>query len=242
MRARRDPTNDSRLEVAAEAVRKADERATAGLLALEMIHEIKNPLEALGHLTYLALHEADDPERVRKYMRLAEEQMSLLRAVATQTLGFARSTPARREIESAALVQAALRIHQRALEAKQIHLVTRFPPDIVAKVYPSEILQVLSNLIVNALEALPPAGNLHLRVRKAQGKVYFLIADSGHGIPPEHVDLLFQPFFTTKEDRGNGLGLALSKKIVERHGGKIRIRSSVRPGKSGTIFRISLAA
>ncbi len=231
---------DPRLELAAAAVRKAEERATAGQLALEVIHEIKNPLEALGHLIYLALQDADSPEAVQKYMSLAEEQMNLLRDVASQTLGFARSAKDAREVEGAALAQAALRIHQRTLDAKQIHLITHFPPGAVAKVYPSEMLQVLSNLIVNALDALPPAGRLQLRVRKAGGEIHFVIADNGHGIPHEHVERLFQPFFTTKDDRGNGLGLALSKGIVERHGGKIRIRSSVRPGRSGTIFRVSL--
>ena len=234
--------NDPRLELAAEAVRKAEERAISGQLALEMIHEIKNPLEALGHLTFLTLEEADCPETVRKYMRLAEEQMNLLRDVASQTLGFARSSQMPRQVEGAALARAALRIHQRALDAKGIHLVTQFVPDVVAKVYPSEILQVLSNLIVNALDALPHAGKLHLRVSRTHGKLHFLVADSGHGIPAEHVSRLFQPFFTTKEINGNGLGLALSKRIVDRHGGKIRIRSSVRPGRSGTIFRISLPA
>ncbi len=233
---------DPLLERAAEAVRKAEERATAGQFALEMIHEIKNPLEALGHLTYLTLAEADCPEKVREYMVLAEEQMSLLRDVASQTLGFARSSQMPRQVEVASLAEAALRIHQRALDAKGIHLLTRFDPDAVAKVYPSEILQVLSNLLVNALDALPRAGKLHFRVSKSHGRVHFLVADNGHGIPAEHVGRLFQPFFTTKESRGNGLGLALSRRIVERHGGAIRIRSSVRPGRSGTIFRVSLPA
>ncbi len=237
-----DKVQDPRLELAQEAIRRAEEKATAGQLALEMIHEIKNPLEALGHLTYLTEKEANSPEKVLEYMALAEEQMSLLRNIASQTLGFARSSQTPREIKAATLAEAALRIHQRALEGKGIHLVTRYAPDAIAKVFPSEILQVLSNLIVNALEALPAAGSLHLRVRKAGNSINFVIADSGYGIAPEHVGSLFQPFFTTKEGSGNGLGLALSKKIIERHGGKIRIRSSIRPGKSGTTFRISLPA
>ena len=233
---------DPRLEVAAEAVRKAEERATAGQLALEMMHEIKNPLEALGHLSYLTLQEADCPGNVRKYMRLAEEQMELLREVASQTLGFARSCPNPRPTQGAALANAALRIHQRALDAKQIRLVTRFAPDVVAKVHPSEILQVFSNLIANALDALPQAGSLHLRLRKSKGQVHFLIADRGHGIPRDQINRLFQPYFTTKGGRGNGLGLALSRRIIQQHGGKILVRSSGCPGKSGTMFRISLPA
>jgi signal transduction histidine kinase len=102
------------------------------------------------------------------------------------------------------------------------------------------MLQVVSNLIVNALDALPAEGILRLRVRKRKNEVDFMIADNGHGIAIQHKEALFQPFFTTKIDKGTGLGLALSKRIIERHNGRIRVRSSVRPGKSGTAFKISL--
>lgn len=232
--------NDARLAIAAEAVRKAEERATSGLLALETIHEIKNPLEALGHLTYLTLEDADNPESVRAYMRLAQEQMALLRHIASETLGFARSTRSPVATKGVTLARAALRIHQRTIDSKRIHLVTRVSPDVTAQVYPSELLQVLSNLIVNALDALAPQGTLHLRISQRHDRVHFLIADSGHGIPVEHRKQMFQPFFSTKEALGNGLGLALSKRIIDRHGGTIRFRSSVSAGKSGTTFRISL--
>ena len=119
-------------------------------------------------------------------------------------------------------------------------LIRRFPADITADVYVTEILQVISNLLANALDALPENGVLKIRLRKSQSHIHLLIADNGHGIPEEHRDKIFKPFFTTKEDRGNGLGLALSKEIVERHRGKIRVRSSVRPDRRGTTFRISL--
>ena len=230
------------LSVAAEAVRMAEQRAAAGQLALEMMHEIKNPLETLGHLTYLALAEAEDPESVRRYMRLAEEQMDLLRQAASQTLGFARNSHSPRSIQAVALAEAALRIHRRTIDAKCIHLVKDLPKDVIATVHTGEMLQVLSNLIVNALDALPPSGTLTLRIAQRDGRIHFMIADNGHGIQAEHMQRIFEPFFTTKEEQGNGLGLALSKKIVERHRGTIRIRSSVRPGRSGTVFRISLPA
>lgn len=87
---------------------------------------------------------------------------------------------------------------------------------------------------------MPPAGTIYICLRKRQDEVQLLIADNGHGIPPEHGDEVFRPFFTTKQDRGTGLGLAVSQKIVGRHRGTIKMRSSVRPGKSGTLFKISL--
>jgi signal transduction histidine kinase len=232
----------AKLALLSEALRKADERATAGQLALEMIHEIRNPLEALANLIYLANLEAGNCEPVRKYLNLAEEQMATVNQIANQTLSFAKPARSAHPSNLVGVAEAALRIHQRTIQAKKVHLVKDLPEELVAEVHMSEILQVFSNVIVNALDALPPEGTLRLRLRKRQDQVQFLIADNGHGIPKEHAQNIFQPFFTTKEERGIGLGLVLSKNIVERHRGKIRIRSSVRPGKSGTVFKISLPA
>jgi signal transduction histidine kinase len=232
--------SEQRLAVATEALRRAEERAIAGRLALEIMHEVKNPLEALGHLTYLALQDADDPVKVRKYLLLAEEQMANLAHIARQTLSFAQQTERPRAVDLVHVTEAALRIHQRQIEERRIHLVRDLPEGAVAEVFTGEMLQVVSNLIVNALDALPAEGTLRLRVRKRKNEVDFVIADNGHGISPQHSGAIFQPFFTTKGNKGTGLGLALSKRIIERHHGRIRMRSSIRTGKSGTAFKISL--
>ncbi|HMH12316.1 MAG TPA: HAMP domain-containing sensor histidine kinase [Edaphobacter sp.] len=230
------------LASAIEALRIAEERALEGQLALEIMHEIKNPIEALGHLTYLADIEADKPNKVREYMRLADEQMSTIRRIVKQTLGFAKASDTPQPMELVVLTEAALRIHQRTIQEKNVRLIKDLPEGAVAHVYKGEILQVISNLIVNAIDALPDDGILCLRLRKRGNEVQLLVADNGHGIPHEHCDKIFKPFFTTKEDRGTGLGLALSKRIIDRHRGRIRMRSSIRPGRSGTAFRISLPA
>src|SRR5271170_4200336 len=93
---------EAKLAIATEALRKAEERATAGQLALEVMHEIQNPLQAMQHLAYLTLQEADSPAKVRLYMGLAEEQLTTLAHITTQTLGFARSSQARQPIDLAA--------------------------------------------------------------------------------------------------------------------------------------------
>jgi signal transduction histidine kinase len=229
-----------RLASTIEALRVVEERAVAGRLALEVMHEIKNPLEALGHLTFLAAKEADHPEKVRMYMSLAEEQMATLTHIASQTLGIARASSIPKPIDLVVLTEAALRIHQRTIESKRVHLVKDLPGGMVVPVYTGEMLQVLSNVIVNALDALPFGGTLSVRLRKRGSEVQFVIADNGHGIPAADQGNIFEPFFTTKEERGNGLGLSLTKQIIERHRGKIFVRSSIRPGKSGTIFKISV--
>ena len=168
--------------------------------------------------------------------------MAIVHEIAGQTLGFTRDVPTLKNTDLSVLVEAAVRVNHRRVEAQTVNLVRDLPKGIAAHVKSSEILQAISNLLGNALDALPAKGTISLRLRKRNNGVQILIADNGHGIPAEHLSRLFEPFFTTKEDRGTGLGLALTKKIVERHGGKICVRSSVVPQRSGTTFRISLPA
>jgi signal transduction histidine kinase len=231
---------EKKLALSGEALCKAEERAAAGQYALELMHEIRNPLEALGYLTYLAYEEADNPDEVRNYMRQAEEQTTTLSRMTSETLGFAKSLSSARPMDLVCLAEAALRIHRRAINAKKIHLVKDLPKELIASVHTGAMLQAISNLIDNALDALPADGTLSLRLKKRGPEVHFLIADNGHGIRAEHVHMIFQPFFTTKEEHGNGLGLSLTKKIIDRHKGTICVRSCVRPGRSGTLFKVRL--
>lgn len=231
----------SRLAEVSETLRRAEERATPGLLALELMHEIRNPLEAVGNLTYLAMEEAGDREAVCMYLRRIEEQLATLNHIASQTLGFARTTNFPQQVRLAALAEAALRIHQSRVKAQQIRVVKDFQQELIAQVYTTEMLQVMSNLIVNSLDALPRDGTLRMRLRQRNHEIHIVVADNGHGISEKDINQIFVPFFTTKKV-GNGLGLALSKKIVEHNRGRIQLRSSVRPGKSGTTFKISLPA
>lgn len=225
-----------------EALRRAEERATAGQLALEMIHEIRNPLEALSNLTYLTMLSAADPDRVREYCKLSEEQMATVNRIASQTLSFARPIRSPRAVNLNSVADAALRIHQRTIESKRVRLVKDLDEQVTAEVYTGEILQVISNVVVNALDALQEEGTLHLRLRRRNSEIQLVIADNGHGIAKDDLASIFEPFFTTKEGQGTGLGLALSKNIMDKHRGKIRLRSSIRPGRSGTTFRISFPA
>jgi signal transduction histidine kinase len=238
----RDPLPDLRTDVATlyETLRKAEERAVAGQLALEVMHEIRNPLEALANLVYLTSMEAEDQEKVQEFMRLAEEQIAQANRIASQTLGYVRAAPSPQPTDLVDIAEAALRIHRSTLQKKRIHLVRRFPEQLVGEVHTSQMLQVLSNLISNALDALPTEGLLCLRLKKSHDSVQIVVADNGHGIPKDSYEEIFRPFYTTKGHRGTGLGLAISKSIVEKHGGKLRVRSSVRPGNSGTTFKISL--
>jgi signal transduction histidine kinase len=229
----------AKLDIAAEALRKAEERALAGQFALEVMHEIRNPLEAVGYLIHLANQE-HDPDTVHEHLREANEQMATVYRIASQTLDFARTVPMLQEVDLIELAEAALRIHHRRIISQKIHLVRDFSKDTSAEIYSGEILQVVSNLLANALDALPEGGTISLRLRKRDSQVQLLVADNGHGMAPHHVSRLFEPFFTTKEKKGTGLGLALSKKIIERHAGTISARSCALPRRNGTTFRITL--
>jgi signal transduction histidine kinase len=232
-------SGSEKVEAALEALRKCEERLLPGQFALEVMHEIRNPLDALGNLVYLAA-DAKDIADVGGYLTAAKEQITTLHQIAAQSLTLARNAQTATPIDLGALSEAALRIHHRRLAAKKIHLVRDSSEDAIATVRTGEILQVLSNLIGNALDALPQGGSISIRIRKRDDKICVVIADNGHGISRENLGRLFQPFFTTRSDQGTGLGLALSKKIVERHGGSIRVRSCVHPGRNGTTFVVRL--
>jgi len=230
-----------RLASVSEALRRAEERALAGQFAVEVMHEVRNPLEALGYLIYLAEQE-DDVAEIRVLLRSANEQIATVNRIASQTLGFVKATSLCQEINLASLAEAALRIHHRRIEANKIHLVRNFEDHVTAEVYSNEILQVLSNLLGNALDALPEGGTISLRLRNRGTYIQMVIADNGNGIDATQIGRLFEPFFTTKENRGTGLGLTLSRKIIERHRGNICVRSSTSRQRCGTTFRITLPA
>ena len=223
-----------------EALRRSERLAAAGQYSAAIMHEINNPLETISNLAYLAREEADDAAKVREYMTQLEAELANVIRIAKQTLGFYGPAEALRPVNLAEVAESALLVHGRRLSAKKVRLVKRLINQATVKIHPGEMLQVLSNLIANAVDALPEKGTLAIRLRKSENEVHLMIVDDGHGIPAPLIDRVFEPFFTTKQDRGTGLGLALSKAIVERHKGRIRTRSSVIQGRSGTAFRISL--
>lgn len=214
--------------------------AAAGQFAVSIMHEINNPIEAVANLNYLLRMRADDADAVREYGRLIEEQVTLVVQIARQTLSFYSPLDTVEEVGVASLADAALRVQAKRISSKRIRLIRNLKSDAVVRVHAGEMLQVMSNLIANAVDALPENGTLCLRARRSEKEVHITIADDGHGIPQAIQRKIFDPFFTTKKGKGTGLGLSISKAIVERHRGRIRSWSSIRSGRSGTAFRISL--
>ena len=230
-----------------EAVRRSEKLATAGRLAASIAHEINNPLEALANLLYLARH---DSSRAGEYLTLAEQEVGRVARLAQQTLGFVRDTSSPGSMDPAAIMDEILQLYSRKLEGRQIHVTRRYRSACEISGYSGELRQLLANLVVNAVEAMADGGSLQVRVAAGRdwssGRegVRITVADNGSGIPRDHLRQIFEPFYTTKKDTGTGLGLWVSRGIVEKHGGSIRVRSRAdgRGAKrtTGTVFLIFL--
>jgi signal transduction histidine kinase len=234
------PVDEEKLHSVLDSLRQSQSQAVAGQFAAVIMHEINNPLEAVQNLNYLVRHNAGNEALVEQFSQLIEEQLASIVRIARQTLSYYKPAVAREKISIASVAEAALRVHQKSICAKDIRLVKNLSGDAVVEAHPGEMLQVLSNLIANAVEALPVHGSLHLRIKRSSRETRIVVADNGPGIPDSIAAHIFDPFFTTKRERGTGLGLAISKAIVEKHRGTIRSRSTTRPGRTGTAFCVSL--
>jgi signal transduction histidine kinase len=216
------------------------ELVVAGQFAAMVMHEINGPLEAVHNLNYLIQQEANNVSQVRRYSNMLEEQLATLTQLSRQTLSLYRSPETRESVAISTLAEAALRVHQRKISTKRIVLRKQLKADVTAQVHAGNMLQVFSNLVANAVDALPESGILCIRVRNCGDEARVTVADNGPGIPGPILSRIFEPFFTTKKERGTGLGLSISKSIIEKHHGRIRSRSTTRPFRTGTTFRISL--
>lgn len=225
-----------------DALRRSEKLALIGRWTASIMHEINGPAEALTNLVFLIEQNAADVELVKALSRQAEEQLARLRYAARQTLSYFRDSPQRQNTDLVALVETAIRFHKPALARKRIDLRKRLPPSLVAPVYPGDILQLLANLLGNAIDAIEDSGALCIRLRSGAGKIRITIADSGCGIPASLRPLLFEPFRSSKANSGNGLGLWICKTIAEKHQGRIAWRSSTANPGHGTTFSVLLAS
>ena len=206
------------------------------------MHEVNNPLEALTNLVYLTKSLADEPQSVRENMALAEKQLSYLSSVARKTLSFYRDQAEARDFDLVDIAESALRIHSERARKQNVTVQMTTDGPAYAPVFASEILQILSNFIINSFDALPNEGGvLRVRVRKASDRVIITVADNGKGIEEKIYKSIFSAHNTSKST-GTGLGLWLSHGIAEKHGGAIRCRSSVLSRKHGTTLRLTLPA
>ncbi len=237
----RDITGRKRAEA---ALLQSEKLAALGRMAAAIAHEVNNPLEAVTNLAYLLTVHPSLDEEARKYARMLLDEVGRISNVTKQTLGFYRETNKPDVVNLPDMLDSILELHRPAAVRKNIHL-SRDYRDRNASVcgFVGELRQVFANLILNAIDAMPEGGDLHVKVScdgVAHGRVRVSVADTGRGIPSKTRERIFEPFFTTKEGRGNGLGLWVSDTIVRKHGGEIRLRTSTTPGHSGSVFTVVL--
>jgi PAS domain S-box-containing protein len=232
-----------------EALRRSEKLAAAGRLAATIAHEINNPLEAVTNLVYLMRQDTSVSAETQELLAMAEEQLARVNHIARQTLAFYRERSVPEMVDVAQTFEELLAILQSRLTSKQVTVEKQFDPVQPLRAFRGEIRQVLSNLLTNAIDASSLHSKLILRVKPGPAlnnghpeTILMEVEDFGHGIRLEDRERIFEPFFTTKSDVGTGLGLWVSRQIVEKHGGRLEFRTCLEEGAMGTCFSVVLPA
>jgi PAS domain S-box-containing protein len=231
------------------ALRTTEKLAAAGRMAATVAHEINNPLEAVTNLVYLAKRDLPKNDKVAGYLELASRELDRVAHITRQTLGFYRDTSSPVLLNVTETLDELLLLYEKRFESRNIKVIKQYDKDAEITALAGEIRQAFSNLVTNAIDAMPDGGQLVLRVSHSSAwsgphlhGVRITILDTGSGIEPKHKKNIFQPFFTTKSDVGTGLGLWITRGIVEKHRGSIRMKSRTQQHSHGTVFSIFLPA
>ncbi|HEX4578234.1 MAG TPA: PAS domain-containing protein [Edaphobacter sp.] len=240
-------TNQKKAEA---ALIQSEKLAAVGRLASSISHEINNPLEAITNLLYLIDLSGELPENVRRYVHTAQNELSRVCQIATQTLRFHRQAVRATHVSAADLVDAVLNLYQGRLANSSIKVEAVYASATTVLCFENDIRQVLNNLIANAIDAMRQGGRLLVRAHDARDYshasaeprpgIRITIADTGHGMSPSIQARLFEPFYTTKDLNGTGLGLWISSGIVTRHHGRLTFRSNQHPIHHGSVFSLFL--
>ena len=222
------------------ALLENEKLAVVGRLTSSIAHEINNPLESVTNLLYLAKASCTD-ETTCEYLATADAELQRVSHIVAATLRFHRQSDHRTLLQVAELFDSVLTLHQGRIVSADVTTEKRCPEDLHLVCWPNEVRQVLANLISNAIDAMKaaPQRNLVIRAKATKSGTSILVSDSGAGISVSSKKRIFDAFFTTKEATGTGLGLWVSKNIMTRHGGSIRVRSAISGPYVGTTFILS---
>jgi PAS domain S-box-containing protein len=230
-----------------QTLRASDRLTQVGRLAATIAHEIRNPLDTVSNLIFLLRHESYPNPETKHYLDLAGEELSRITQITGQLLTFHREAQSPVQVDLTKVLESVLALLAPQISMTGIIVTSRFDTLRPVRGFPGELRQVFSNLVVNAIHSMPGGGKLLLHVYEsslpsdAQRKgVRVTVLDNGQGIPPGVRKNLFAPFYTTKGEGGTGLGLWVTRGIIEKHEGTIHFISSVRPGRAGTAFSVFL--
>jgi signal transduction histidine kinase len=222
---------------------QAQRLSSVGALASSVAHEFNNILTTIINYARLGLRAENDPAtRTQAFEKILKGGQRAA-VVVNSMLGFARNHSTERQpTDLVRLVEEVLVLTEKDLTKHRVHVETRFLTHPIALVVPGQIEQILLNLVINARQAMTNGGRLRIDVR-TNNKTHMAeikIADSGLGIAPDQLRLIFEPFYTTKEPDehghgGTGLGLSVCRQIIEQHHGRIRVESVLGKGSTFTV-------
>jgi signal transduction histidine kinase len=213
------------------------------------LHEINNPLESLLNLLYLVEADPSISQGSRDHLKMAQAEVLRVSKIAQAAM---KRGPRRRIAEAtdvAALLSSVLELHKSKFDRHHVSFSTRNDDDSTAVIYPEQMRQVFSNLLLNAIDAMPKGGKVFAKISKTKewcgqerAGLRITIADTGAGIAADILSRIREPFFTTKGAYGNGMGLSVVQEIIAYHQGRLKIRSSTKSGKSGSVFSVFIPA
>lgn len=228
----------AQLQASFDQLRRADRLSALGELSAGLAHEIRNPLGSIEGALQILRRQELPLETREEFGGLAQKEVNRLKSLLTNFLGFARpQVPERIPTEPPALLHSVSKLAAETAKISNVEIrVETSDHQENVSVDPEQMKQVLLNLVINAIQAMPKGGELVLRSTRQGDSVMLEVQDEGCGIPPEDLERVYNPFFTTRPS-GTGLGLSIAYQIVNQHGGQIAARNN--PGRGAT-FTVSL--
>jgi PAS domain S-box-containing protein len=234
----RDITERKRLE---KQLIQSEKLAATGRMAATVAHEINNPLDSVLNLLYLA-RTSGSPAEARSHLRTAEIELERVAQIARQALGYYRDDGTPTPVLLEDVIQNVLAIYQGKLTSAGIAAECRFEDHPLLLASRGELMQIFSNIVANAIDAMPQGGVLRIQTKRCLHPhgIEIQVGDNGVGIRTDHLTRVFEPFFTTKGNVGTGIGLWVVKQLVEKRGGQIALTSNTDTIVSGTNVSIFL--
>ena len=231
-------------KVSERALLQSEKLASVGRLASSIAHEINNPLESVTNLLYILQSRHLDQESL-DLVSIAQEELARVSQIATQTLRFYKQSSSRTAVDLGTVVQSVFALYRARFASARITAINDSSRSSPLLCFDGELRQVMVNLVANAYDAMKSGGTLTVRCRDtmlfshSNPELRITVADTGTGIDAPTRRRLFEPFFTTKGIGGTGLGLWVTQELVKKNQGRIRVRSSTKPGRCGAVFTLT---
>ena len=221
------------------ALVRSEKLAAIGRLSATIAHEVNNPLEAVTNLIYLALSDPHLSPQTGDYLQRADQELARLATIARRTLTFVRPKSSAGPVNVIEIVESVVEMFRPRGATRGAEIRIRRNVELTLPIPADDLRQILTNIVSNACDALPPSGGLiEVEIVRHDAIASISIRDNGLGIAPENLSRIFDPFFTTKDDVGTGIGLWVTKDLVDKNGGRISVQTRFLPPGFRTMFRI----